>query len=74
VVTFSECQNNLNQYEDIAISLTLGFIYQTAKFVSSDSNISSICKCQENKKYYYGYKRSFQLLVTFKTIPSVLYF
>lgn len=52
MVTFSECQNNLHWYEDIAIWLTLNFIYQTTKFVSDDSDNSSICKSQEIKKYH----------------------
>lgn len=74
VVTFSECQNNFHWYEDIVIWLTLGFIVQTTKFLSDGNNNSSIWKSQEIKKYHQGSKRSFQLLVTFKTTPTVPYF
>lgn len=62
VVTFSECQNNFHWYEDITIWLTLGFIYQTMKVVSNDSNNSSIYKSQEIKKYHNNYKGYFQLI------------
>lgn len=62
VVTFSECQNNFHSYEDITIWLTLGFIYQTTKVVSDDSNNSSIYKSQEIKKYHNDYKAFFKLI------------
>lgn len=74
VVTFSKCQNNFHWYEDIAIWLTSGFIYQTTKVVSDDSNNSSICKSQEIKKYHKGYKAFLQLLITSKTTISMFYF
>lgn len=74
VVTFSECQNNFHRYEDIAIWLTLGFMYQTTKIISDDSNNSSICKSQEVKKYHKDHKAFFQLLVETKAIINMFYF